>query len=392
MKLSLRRITALADIPAATWNRLAADDPFLRHEFLGGLEQYDCLAGHGWTPRHLAAYVDGELAGAIPLYRKSNSIGEFVFDHDWAAGCERAGINYYPKLVSAIPFAPVTGSRILLSPDVGDGAQVRAALIKAAMEDAREHGCSGVHFLFPEQADAEVLLQRGFLLRPAFQYHWRNQGYTDFGDFLSRLSSKRRKEINKERAAIRKGGITVEILEGADIRAHHWRIFREFYASTFHRKWGEPRLTLPFFQALGHHLPQAVVLLLARHQAEYIAGAFALRTGTTLYGRHWGCRDQYRFLHFELCYYQTIDYCIRHNLRTLDAGVQGEHKLHRGFLPVPGCSAHWFAHRELHRAVGHYVACEQPLVESYMKQLCRHSSYKHTCSAEPRHDQGSAQQ
>lgn len=375
-----------------SWNRLAGDNPFLCHEFLGGLERYDCLAGHGWTPCHLAAYADGELAGAIPLYRKYNSIGEFVFDHDWAAGCEGAGINYYPKLVSAVPFAPVTGSRILLRPDADHAAQVRAALITAAMEEARGHGCSGVHFLFPGQADAEALYRRGFLLRSAFQYHWRNQGYTDFSDFLSRLSSKRRKEINKERAAIRKNGITVEILEGNDICEHHWRRFREFYVSTFQRKWGEPRLTLPFFQALGRNLPRAVVLLLARHRGEYIAGAFALRTGTTLYGRHWGCQDQYRFLHFELCYYQTIEYCIRHNLRTLDAGVQGEHKLHRGFLPAPVCSAHWFVHRELHRAVGRYVACEQPLVENYMNQLYRHSSYKHIRGAEPRHDQGSAQQ
>jgi len=314
--------------------------------------------------------------------------GEFVFDWDWAEACERAGINYYPKLVSAIPFAPVTGARLLVRNDFPEPSLLRRSLIDTAIETARESGSSGIHFLFPESPDQEALSQQGFMIRHSFQYHWHNRNYENFDDFLEGLNSKRRKQIKKERAAVRSARIEIEILQGGEISDRQWRTFQQFYASTFHRKWGEPRLTLPFFQSLGSTLPQSTLLFLARSGDEYIAGAFAMRNSDTLYGRHWGCLDQFRFLHFELCYYQTIEYCIRHNLQVLDAGVQGEHKVHRGFLPAPVCSAHWIADRNLRRAIERYLYDEHRLITHHMKQLSLHSAYKQTQGAGVTHVQG----
>ncbi|MGH8121018.1 MAG: GNAT family N-acetyltransferase, partial [Gammaproteobacteria bacterium] len=324
-------------------------------------------------------------------YLKTNSIGEFVFDWDWAEACERAGMNYYPKLVSAVPFAPVAGARLLVRDDVVDQAQLRRSLIHAAVEIARKSGISGVHFLFPEAPDEEALAQQGCMIRRAFQYHWHNRQYERFDDFLEGLNSKRRKQIKKERAAVKTAGIEIEILHGSEISDRHWSTFQQFYTSTFHRKWGEPRLNLPFFQSLSRNLPQATLLFLARLHNKYIAGAFAMRNADTLYGRHWGCLDQYRFLHFELCYYQTIEYCIRQRLRVLDAGVQGEHKVHRGFLPAPVCSAHWIADGNLRRAIERYLNEERQLIMHHMQQLSLHSAYKQAHRPGVSHVEGALQ-
>ena len=389
--LTIQSVNSLTEVSAAEWNRLAGDNPFLRHEFLAGLEMHHCLEGHGWYPCHITARADGALVGAIPLYLKTNSIGEFVFDWNWAEACERAGINYYPKLVSAIPFTPVTGARLLLREDFPEPSTLRRALIDTAIASARESGSSGVHFLFPEPPDDAALSQQGFMVRPAFQYHWHNRDYANFDDFLDGLNSKRRKQIKKERAAVRAAGIEMEILQGSEISDRHWRTFQQFYASTFHRKWGEPRLTLPFFRSLSRNLPHATLLFLARLKDEYIAGAFAMRNADTLYGRHWGSSDRYRFLHFELCYYQTIEYCIRHKLEVLDAGVQGEYKVHRGFLPAPVGSAHWIADRDLRSAIERYLYDEQHLIRHHMKQLSLHSAYKQAHGAGIPHVQGTFQ-
>ncbi|MCC7410730.1 MAG: N-acetyltransferase [Gammaproteobacteria bacterium] len=376
--MDIRVTAALAGVAAADWNRLAGDAyPFLRHEFLGALEEFDCLAPQGWKPVHLLAYAGDRLAGALPLYLKSNSIGEFVFDWSWADAYERAGGRYYPKLVSAIPFVPATGPRLLVAPDAGDPGAVRDALVDAAVHLGEQMQLSSLHCLFPSEVDRVVLGRHGLLLRMGCQYHWHNEGYADFDDFLGALTSKRRKQIRRERREVSAAGIEFEILPGDAIDARQWRTFYEFYCSTFHRRWGEPRLTLAFFQALGRRLPAETLLFLARERGgDYVAGAFALRGADTLYGRHWGCSAQVPFLHFELCYYRTIEYCIEQGLARLDAGAQGEHKIARGFRPVRTWSAHWLRDDGFRSAVADFLDRETRMIDAYVADLDSHSPYR----------------
>ena len=367
----------MQDVPAKEWNKLVPDDnPFLRHEFLAGLEQYNCLDDHGWYPAHMLAYASGELIGALPLYFKSNSVGEFVFDWSWADAYERAGRQYYPKLVSAIPFTPVTGPRCLVKPDAKNKNEICKEIYAYTKQFAIESNVSGLHYLFPEETECKSLSNEGLLIRKACQYHWFNRDYHDFEEFLKTLNSKKRKQIKKERRSVLDAGIEIEVLRGDEITSHHWTVYHQFYGSTFYRKWGEPRFTLPFFESLGKSLPEAVLLFLAKHQNEYVAGAFAMKGKETLYGRHWGCNSQFRFLHFELCYYQTIDYCIKHGLKKLDAGVQGEHKISRGFVPVSTWSAHWIANQQFRDAIQNFLKHEQHYIDEYMKELSTHLAYK----------------
>jgi hypothetical protein len=377
LNLSIRKIQALRDISATEWNNLVPEDnPFLRHEFLAGLEQYKCLDDHGWYPAHVLAYASGELIGALPLYFKTNSIGEFVFDWSWADAYERAGGQYYPKLVSAIPFTPVTGPRCLVKPDAQNKDEICKEIYTYAKQFAIESNVSGLHYLFPDESECKLLNDDGLLIRKACQYHWFNHGYDDFDVFLQTLNSKKRKQIKKERHSIVDANIEIEILRGNEITHRHWEIYHQFYSSTFYRKWGEPRFTLPFFKSLGANLSESVLLFLAKHQNEYVAGAFAMRGTDTLYGRHWGCNSQFRYLHFELCYYQTIDYCIKHGLKKLDAGVQGEHKISRGFVPVSTWSAHWIANQQFRDAIRNFLTHEQHYIDEYMKELSTHLAYK----------------
>jgi predicted N-acyltransferase len=372
-------LSALAKVPAADWNRLVHNaTPFLRHEFLAGLEQYGCLLGHGWEPVHIVAYDDSELVGTMPLYIKSNSYGEFVFDWNWAEVYQRAGRNYYPKLVTAVPYTPVAGSRLLVAADAPARGRVQRALVGHALELMQTRGISSWHCLFPTEEETASLAMQGGLRRLGCQYHWHNAGYGGFDDFLAQLNAKHRKQIRRERREVLEAGITVEVLSGPMISAETWRIYHEFYRSTFHRKWGEPRLTLEFFMHLGRVLPDQTLLFMARKDGEYIAGAFALRDEHTLYGRHWGCRASYRHLHFEVCYYQTIDYCIRHGLRQLNAGAQGEHKISRGFTPAPTWSVHWLREPHFAHAVADFLERETKMMRQYMATLEQHSPYRHT--------------
>jgi predicted N-acyltransferase len=377
LNLYLREVETLKHVPAKEWNLLVpADNPFLRHEFLAGLEEHRCLDQHGWYPAHILASSGDQLVGALPLYFKTNSIGEFVFDWSWADAYERAGGNYYPKLVSAVPFTPVTGPRCL----VRQGAQNRNEICKQIYARARqlavESNVSGLHYLFPEETESGLLHDEGLLLRKACQYHWHNQNYHDFDEFLQTLNSKKRKQIRKERRHIQEANIEIEILPGDSITSGHWKAYYPFYTSTFYRKWGEPRFTLPFFESLGRNLPESVLLILAKYRNEYVAGVFAMQGTDTLYGRHWGCSSEFRFLHFELCYYQTINYCIEHGLRKLDAGVQGEHKISRGFVPVTTWSAHWIANEQFRNAIGNFLEQERQYIDDYMKELSTHLAYK----------------
>jgi hypothetical protein len=368
-------VADLGNVDAMQWNAMVDPDcPFLRHEFLHGLEQHGCLDGHGWLPMHVVARDGRRLVGAMPLYLRDNSWGEFVFDHTWAQAYARAGGQYYPKLVSAVPFTPVTGPRLLVTPD-GDADAISAALLGHAVEMMRAQSLSSLHCLFPGADQLDRLRAAGALLRGGCQYHWHNQGYRDFQDFLDALDSKHRKQLRRERRDVQQSGVEIEVLGGDAVSDAQWAVFHRFYCDTFERKWGEPRLTLPFFRSLSRTMPGSTLLLLARHGDEYVGGAFAMRGTKTLYGRHWGCTGFVRHLHFELCYYRTIEYCIDRGLSRLDAGAQGEHKLARGFVAVPTWSAHWLRERGFAAAVADFLHREQVMIDRYMVDTQAHSPY-----------------
>ncbi|MCZ6894606.1 MAG: GNAT family N-acetyltransferase [Gammaproteobacteria bacterium] len=369
-------LDSLADIDPKVWDAMAGGDPFLKHGFLHGLEVTGCLAPQGWYPQHLAVYDDEVLRGVLPLYVRDNSYGEFVFDWSWADAFERAGGNYYPKLVTAIPFSPVTGRRLLIDPNAEDRAQIAELMVGAGVRACDDNGMSSWHCLFPEPDELASFEKAGLLTRLGCQYHWFNHDYADFDDFLAALTSKKRKQIKRERRKVCEQDLEIEVLVGDDISADHWSIFHRFYCSTFYRKWGEPRLTELFFQTLNERLPGAPMLLLASADGEYFAGAFALVGEDTLYGRHWGCSASRDNLHFELCYYRTIEYCIRHGLKRLDAGAQGEHKLARGFIPVSTWSMHWIRDTGFRHAVGEFVKRERQALEQQMRALEAHVAFK----------------
>ena len=369
-------LDSLATIDPHRWDALAGGDPFLKYGFLQGLEDTDCLAPQGWHPQHLTVFDGDRLCGALPLYVRDNSYGEFVFDWSWADAYERAGGKYYPKLVTAIPFSPVTGRRLLIDREADNGTAMMDLLIGTAVRACDDNGLSSWHCLFPESDELSSFEKAGLLTRLGCQYHWFNHDYVDFDDFLSRLTSKKRKQIKRERRRVSEQDIDIEVLVGDEISAEHWSVFHRFYCSTFYRKWGEPRLTETFFHTLNDRLPGAPMLLLARASGDYVAGAFALLSDDTLYGRHWGCNSTHDSLHFELCYYQTIDYCIRHGLKRLDAGAQGEHKLARGFVPISTWSVHWIRDSGFRRAVDEFVNHERNALEQYMRGLDSHVAFR----------------
>lgn len=379
MNTSLRVtfLDSLQDVSAADWDRLdRRGNPFLSHTWLAGLEQHDCLAAHGWSPVHVVIEQDDTLVAALPLYLRDNSFGEFVFDWSWADAHERAIGPYYPKLVSAIPFSPVLGPRLLVHPDADDADRLRRLLIDSTVDYARRRQLSSFHCLFPESTDRDAMIAAGLLQRMNCQYHWFNRGYADFDHFLADLTSKRRKQIRRERQTINDSCLQIEILRGDEISRDHWRVFYDFYCSTFERKWGEPRLTQDFFRHLSTSVTAEPLLILARDGEHYVAGAFAIIGEDTLYGRHWGCSRSYRNLHFELCYYQTIEFCIRNGLQRLDAGVQGEHKLSRGFVPVTTYSCHWLRHPGFESAVADFLEREQVMMAEYIDSLAQHTAFK----------------
>ncbi len=331
----------------------------------------------GWLPQHLAIFDDDkQLIGCAPLYLKSHSYGEYVFDWGWADAYERAGGRYYPKLQCAVPFTPVTGSRLLVHPDAPQQA-VKGALIAGMTQLAERHKVSSLHVTFPEHDDWWALGEAGFLRRHGVQYHWTNQGYDSFETFLATLASRKRKAIRKERRKVAESGVTLRALSGAAIEPCHWDAFYRFYLSTSDRKWGHPYLTRDFFARLGEHLADQVVLVLAEHEGKTVAGALNLVGGSTLYGRNWGCVGHYRFLHFEACYYQAIDYAIEHGLRRVEAGAQGEHKIQRGYLPVETYSAHWIRDPGFREAVARFLERERTMMSHERAALAELSPFRH---------------
>lgn len=337
--------------------------------FLGGARGLDsATAETGWLPQHLALEdEEGRLLGAVPLYLKTYSYGEYVFDWGWASAYERAGGRYYPKLQCAVPFTPVTGPRLLLRPDAGPDAA--DTLIAAMIELARRHKVSSLHVTFPTPAQWERLGAAGFMLRTGRQFHWENAGYASFDAFLDALNSRKRKQIRRERRDALAGGIAIETVTGDAIRPEHWDAFFRFYRATSDRKWGEAYLTRRFFTIIGERLAERIVLVLARKGGRYIAGALNLMGGDTLYGRNWGCIGEHPFLHFEVCYYRAIDFAIARGLRRVEAGAQGEHKIQRGYLPAPIYSAHWIRDPGFARAVEDFLVRERRAIAQEMEQL-----------------------
>jgi predicted N-acyltransferase len=374
-------ISSLSQISAQDWDACAGqDNPFLSHAFLNALEISGCVnAETGWQPCHIIIRNgSNKIVGLAPLYLKSHSMGEYVFDHGWAQAYERAGGQYYPKLLSAIPFTPVTGPRLMVHPDVSNSLKpkILIALLNAMRQIAQDHGASGVHINFPDLDLLPHLEKAGFAQRLSHQFHWINRGYETFDDFLNDLSSRKRKNIRKERAKITQAGLNIEIHTGDDLRAQHWDDFYHFYRDTYDRKWGRPYLTRQFFDILQDQMADRVALVLAYHEGRTIAGALNLIGSDALYGRNWGADGAYKFLHFECCYYQAIDFAIAHKLNRVEAGTQGEHKLQRGYLPIRTYSAHWLADAGLHSAVADFLNAEQRAEEDYISTLMAASPFK----------------
>jgi uncharacterized protein len=366
----------VADIGAADWDACAGpDNPFVSHAFLSALEDSGSANSRtGWLPQHaVPRNVDGTVMAVAPIYAKSHSYGEYVFDHGWANALERVGISYYPKLQVAVPFSPVPGPRLLRRP--GSGIPV------AAMADAFEQACqslglSSVHITFCSEDEWQGLGEAGWLQRLGMQFHWENAGYASFDDFLGALSSRKRKVLRRERRDANAAGLTFHALSGADITESHWDAFYRFYQSTVDRKWGSAYLTRKFFSLLGERLGERVVLMYAENAGKPVAGALNLAGSEALYGRNWGCRGDWPFLHFELCYYRAIDWAIEHGLQRVEAGAQGRHKIQRGYLPQATYSAHWIAHAGLRRAVGNFLAEERDGIRREMAALAAESPFR----------------
>jgi predicted N-acyltransferase len=345
-------------------------NPFVSRAFFSALEASgSACARTGWGPRHLVARLDGEIAGIVPCYLKSHSQGEYVFDRGWADAYERAGGRYYPKLQASVPFTPATGPRLLVR-DGADHERIGDALASGLVALCAATKASSVHVTFAREAEWKRLAASGFLQRTDQQFHWRNQGFASFEDFLATLNSRHRKAIKRERRdALAEGGITIHALTGSDITEDAWDAFFAFYMETGSRKWGRPYLTRTFFSLIGESMARDVLLVMARRNNRWIAGAINFIGSDTLFGRNWGAIEHHPFLHFEVCYYRAIDFAIQRGLKTVEAGAQGEHKLARGYLPQTTYSAHYIADPDLRRAVSDYLKRERAYVAEAGREL-----------------------
>lgn len=370
-----------ADIPAEVWDAMVPstagvpDNPFITHAFFLALEQSGCATGRtGWLPQHILAETEtGAPVGLMPLFLKSHSQGEYVFDYGWADAFQRAGGNYYPKLQGSVPFTPVTAPKLLVPS--GDNA-VRRALLGASETLAERIEASSVHATFMPEAEARLAEAAGWLRREDTQFHWHNQGFSSFEDFLATLSSRHRKVIRRERRDALAQGLTVKWLSGADLTESAWDAFYVFYEDTGSRKWGRPYLNRKFFSLLSAAMADSVVLIIAYDGDEPIAGALNLKGTDTLFGRNWGTTRNVPFLHFEVCYYQAIDYAIAHGLKTVEAGAQGEHKLARGYAPSTTRSVHWIAHPGLRAAIADYLERERVAVAREQQALAEFTPFR----------------
>ncbi len=369
-KERLRVVESLAGVPAEHWNALSPGDPFTSHAFLSALIDTGCASARsGWQPQIILLERDKLLAGAMPLFLKSHSYGEYVFDWAWADAYQRHGLEYYPKLLCAVPFTPVTGPRLLAANDAD-----RNKLAAAALEMSRE--VSSLHVLFPPNPEAALLQGAGMLLRRTVQFHWQNENYADFDDFLARMTRHRRKVIRQERRRVREAGVEFRWLRGAQIEASHWEFFERGYRRTYAAHRSSPYLNLEFFLRLGATLPEHCLMMLAERAGRPVAATLNLIAEDKIFGRYWGAAEHIPLLHFECCYYQAIEYAIAHRLRFFEGGAQGEHKLFRGLLPVETHSAHWLAHPRFARAIEDYLERESAGITRYVDELNEHSPFR----------------
>lgn len=385
-ELSIRVEHSFTAISPESWSRLSgasktcptlAYNPFVSHAFLSSLEESGSASAEtGWLGHHLLLETDGgELIGALPGYLKNHSQGEYVFDHGWADAFERAGGRYYPKLQCSIPFTPATGPRLL----VAEGLQrlpIQSAIAESLKEVVRRLGVSSAHITFVPDEEIGVFEMDGYLHRTDQQFHFINEGYANHEEFLETLASRKRKALRKERRAALENGISIDWLTGGDLTEGIWDQFFKFYMDTGGRNWGRPYLTRQFYSLIGERMADDILLVMARRNGRYIAGAINFIGGDTLYGRHWGCIEEHPFLHFEVCYHQAIDFALSKGLKRVEAGAQGEHKLARGYLPVTTHSAHYVAHAGLRRAIGDYLARERADVEQMSELLSEHSPFR----------------
>ena len=371
-----RYLTGIRDVTAAQWNALAGGNPFLRHEFLGALEDTGCASpGTGWSAQHVALFDEQGLAAAAPLYLKAHSWGEFVFDFAWARAFEQQGLEYFPKLVCAIPFTPATGPRLLCRPGLS-AEPLRAALLAGLSERAQSERLSSAHALFVDEAGRDACAAAGWLLRRDCHFQWHNRGYRDFADFLDAFSAEKRKKARRERRRVLEQGIEFRTLDGTQLDDGMLERIYGFHALTFIRHGHTPYLNRSFFSRVARALGRDFFVKLAVCGGEPVAAAVFFRSADTLYGRYWGSDEAYHSLHFETCYYQGIDYCIEHGLQRFEPGTQGEHKIARGFEPAITWSAHWIANAPLRRAIGAYLAREGEAIDAYASDADAHAPFR----------------
>ncbi len=380
--IEIRLNPSLSEIPACAWDACAQEhDPFTTHRFLLALEESGSVGpGTGWQPLYLTAHDGDRMIGCAPLYAKSHSQGEYIFDFNWAQAYEQAGGRYYPKFQIAVPHTPATGRRFLVHPE--HETRGLAALVQGAVQLASEKGVSSLHATFCTEAEAIAGAQMGLLRRTSQQFHWLNNGYTTFDDFLATLTSRKRKNIRKERAQAQAFGGTIRRLTGDEIRPEHWDAFWQFYQDTGQRKWGTPYLTRAFFDAVHDTMRNDMILVLAERDGRAVAGALNFIGQQALFGRYWGCVEDHPCLHFELCYYQAIDAAIELGLARVEAGAQGEHKLARGYLPTPCHSLHWIADEGFSNAVEHYLKAEAEAVGEDIEILTGYGPFKNATKEE----------
>ena len=372
-----RWVESIDAVAASDWDALeGTDNPFLQHAFLAALEHHGCVGGDtGWLPKHLLLYQNGQLSGAMPGYIKLHSYGEFVFDWSWAEASERAGWHYYPKLISAIPHTPVTGPRFLLAA-TADPHRCIPLMVDACLRLVETERLSSMHWLFLSAGQCALLQRPHIVERWGCQFHWDNPGYQCFDDYLGALNAKRRKQIRKERREAAGAPVEIVLRHGGELRDQDLRAYHHLYCSTYDRKWGFPALSLGFFKELSVQMPEQLLLVLARHDGRTVAGAHLLRGADTLYGRNWGCSEHHRSLHFEMCYYRGIEYCIAQGLSVFEAGAQGEHKLFRGFRPVKVRSRHWLREPALGRAVSEFLEHERIDIGEYITRMSAHEPFR----------------
>ena len=367
----------MAQVDVADWNRLAGEAyPFMRHEFLRALEQSGSVCEQsGWIASHLLVLNDDQLVAFMPLYLKQHSWGEYVFDQQWAEAYQQQGLDYYPKWLTAIPLTPCQGTRIVIQAAI-DPLEVMHTLLNFIKQLSEQHGISSWHCLFPDLQQVEQLRSLGLSVREGVQFHWFNQSYRDFNDFLFTLNASKRKMLKRERRRVSEQGVRLLRITGQDVSELQWQVFFQFYTMTYLKRGSQPYLNLAFFQQIAATMGEQLLLVLAIKDNKTIASALSFVGSDTLYGRYWGCYEDYNSLHFEACYYQGLDYCIEHGLKRFDSGAQGEHKIARGFEPVTTYSAHWIKDVRFAKAIEHFLVREQKAVQHYKQDTASYLPFK----------------